>query len=122
MRIPLRVAVAASALVISGLACGGPQDGPATGPALLIANQQGEPGSSPVKVNATFEGRNPFGGGTIVESRVPEGRKALRIEKSYASIEEAQSWSGYDYLKVDLDSLAAVPMGLDIEIRDAAGS
>ncbi len=104
------------AVLSSSLACGGVHLGLVSDPQEPSGAGSGEP----VKVIATFEGRNPFGGGTIVEGRVPEGHKALRIDKSYASIEEAQSWSGYDYLKVDLDSLATVPMGLDLEIRDAA--
>ncbi len=49
----------------------------------------------------------------------PEGRKALRIDRSYVSMELAQNWIGYDYLEADLDSDAKEPMNLDIEIRDA---
>jgi hypothetical protein len=89
------------------------------GQSLEVTPGDDKPGSPTAKVIATFEDRNPFGGGTIVEGRVPEGQRALRIDRSYASMEGPQNWLGYDYLKVDLDSAARVPMSLIIEIRDA---
>ena len=48
-----------------------------------------------------------------------EGRKALRIDRSYASMDQPQDWLGYDFLKADLDSQATRPMNLTVEIRDA---
>ena len=47
-------------------------------------------------------------------------RYALRIDKGYASLEQAQDWLGYDFLKADLFTDARKPMNLDVEIRDTA--
>ena len=49
-----------------------------------------------------------------------EGRKSLRIDKSYVSLDQAQDWVGYDFLKADLFTDARKPMNLDVEIRDTA--
>ncbi len=76
--------------------------------------------SPPVKPIATFEDDNPFSGGVLVEAGCAEGRKALRIDRSYASLERPQDWVGYDFLKAELDSAASVPMNLSIEVRDTA--
>ena len=61
----------------------------------------------------SFSERNPFGGGTVVDN----GR-ALRIERSYVSLDRKMDWTGYDYLKIDLDVDAKEPLSLNIEIRD----
>ena len=69
-----------------------------------------------VKPIATFENGNPFSGGEVVASHASEGRKALRVDKGYASMEQAQDWLGYDFLKADLftgRSQAAEPLRRD---------
>ena len=50
----------------------------------------------------SFESGNPFSGGEIVATHASEGRKSLRFDKGYASMEQAQDWLGYDFLKADL--------------------
>jgi hypothetical protein len=74
----------------------------------------------PVKEITSFEDKNPFDGGTVVEQHATDGRKALRLERSYAGMEGAQDWTGYDYLKADLYTDAQGPLDLSIEIQDAA--
>ena len=41
----------------------------------------------------SFDDRNPFSGGVVVAARTAEGRKALRIDRSYVSMEQAQNWA-----------------------------
>jgi len=72
-----------------------------------------------VKTIAGFEDRNPFSGGVVIATRAPEGHKALRIDRSYVTMDQPQNWLGYDILKVDLAAEAKEPMKLGIEIRDA---
>jgi hypothetical protein len=67
---------------------------------------------------ASFEDRNPFSGGVVVTDRAASGRRSLRIDRSYASLEGRQDWRGYDFLTVDLDTDAKKPMNLDLEVRD----
>ena len=74
----------------------------------------------PVKLITSFEDRNPFGGGTLVEQHATDGAKALRIDRSYVSMDGAQDWIGYDYLKADLYTDAQEPLKLYVEIRDRA--
>jgi hypothetical protein len=90
-------------------ACGTPLDsGPAaaSGPA--------------VKPIATFESGNPFSGGQVVASRSSRGGRALRIDRSYVSLDHPQDWRGYDFLKADLETASDRPLSLSIEVRDAA--
>ena len=61
----------------------------------------------------SFQERNPFDNGTVVDN----GR-ALRIDKSYAATHRPMNWSGYDFLKIDLEIQADEPLSLYIEIRD----
>ena len=68
---------------------------------------------------ASFEDRNPFSGGVVVAVHATEGRKALRIDRSYVSLDQPQDWLGYDFLKADLYSDARKPMDLIVEIRDS---
>ncbi len=82
-----------------------------------VASRQSAP---TVKLIADFEGRNPFSGGVVVDSRALEGREALRIDRSYVSLDQPQDWEGYDFLKAEADSSAPGPMRLAIEIWDAA--
>ena len=73
----------------------------------------------PVKPIASFEDKNPFGGGTVVAGMPPSGGKALRIDRSYVSMDQPQDWPGYDFLKADLYTDATKPLDLYVEIRDA---
>jgi hypothetical protein len=90
-------------------ACGAPLEGSKTVAAV-----------PPVKLIASFEGKNPFDGGTIVSQHATEGSKALRIDKSFVSLGKPQDWLGYDFLKADLYTDAQDPLPLYIEIRDTA--
>lgn len=75
------------------------------------------PAAKPI---ASFEEKNPFDGGTVVTEHATDGRKALRIDKSYVSMGGPQDWSGYDLLKADLYTDAKDPLPLYVEVRDAA--
>jgi hypothetical protein len=71
-----------------------------------------------VRLVAPFEDKNPFDGGQRVERHATDGRKSLRIDKSYVCMDRPQNWLGYDFLKADLYSDAQEPMQLYVEIRD----
>jgi len=71
-----------------------------------------------VKRIVSFEGRNPFDGGTVTDRHATHGSKTLRIDRGYVSMDAAQNWSGYDYLKADVYTDATRPVELYIEIRD----
>jgi hypothetical protein len=71
-----------------------------------------------VRSVATFEDRNPFSGGAVVEENAAEGKKALRLDRSYAILDGDQDWTGYDYLKAELFTAAPDPLQLYVEIRD----
>ncbi|MBV8130254.1 MAG: hypothetical protein JO114_21605 [Planctomycetaceae bacterium] len=73
-----------------------------------------------VKLLASFEDRNPMSGGIVVGVHASQGRKSLRLDRSYVSLEEPQDWLGYDFLKADLYTEARKPLDLYVEIRDAA--
>lgn len=77
-------------------------------------------GGPPLKQITSFEDRHPFREGTVVEQHATDGKRALRIDRSYASMDGPQDWSGYDYLKADLYVPADDPLELCVEIRDAA--
>ncbi len=68
----------------------------------------------------SFEDGNPFDGGEVVIRNATDGKKALRIDKSYVSMDEPQDWSDYDYLKADLYVDADEPLRLYVEVRDTA--
>ncbi len=72
----------------------------------------------PVKVIASFEERNPFSGGEVVEEHATDGKKALRIDHGFAAMDAPQSWAGYDTLKADVYTDAKDPMELTVEVRD----
>ena len=69
---------------------------------------------------ASFEDKNPFGGGTVVARHATEGERALRIDRSYVSMEAPQDWTGYDYVKADVHTDAKGPLQVYFEVRDAA--
>jgi hypothetical protein len=73
-----------------------------------------------LKQITSFEETSPFDGGAVVEEHATDGRKALRIDKSFAGMDGAQSWTGYDYLKADLYTDSKQPLDLYVEIRDTA--
>ena len=87
---------------------------------LRLQVKKAATGGPRVKLIASFESGNPFSGGEVVAMHASEGRKALRMDKDYASLEQAQDWLGYDFLKADLFTEARKPMNLYVEIRDTA--
>jgi hypothetical protein len=92
----------------------------ACGTALGSSSDTTVASSPTIKLIADFESGNPFSGGTLVASAASTGGKALRIDSSYASLDQPQDWRTYDFLKADLDTSADKPLALTIEIRDAA--
>ena len=75
----------------------------------------------PIKQIASFEeDKNPFDAGTPVAAHATHGKKALRIDKSYACMDGPQDWLGYDYLKADLYTDAKDPLELYVEVRDVS--
>jgi hypothetical protein len=73
-----------------------------------------------VKRITSFEDKNPFENGVVVREHATDGRNALRIDRSYAVMDGAQDWTGYDYLKADLYTDAKDPLELYLEVRDTA--
>ena len=73
-----------------------------------------------VKPLTSFEDKSPFSAGQLVEQHATDGKKSLRLDKSYTTWLAPQDWSGYDYLKADLYTDAARPLDLYVEIRDQA--
>jgi hypothetical protein len=71
-----------------------------------------------VKIITSFEDRNPFNGGAVVEEHATDGKKALRIDHGFAAMDGPQSWAGYDFLKADVYTDAKDPMELSIEVQD----
>jgi hypothetical protein len=98
-RVSLRTACIAIALVVP----------------VVVASAADGPILKPI---ASFEERNPFSGGVVVEMHATSGRKALRIDKSFVSLDQTQNWLGYDFLKADLYTDARKPMNLGVEVRD----
>lgn len=90
-------------------ACGSPLEG-----SKVVA------AGPPVKLITSFEDRNPFGGGTVVNAHATAGDKALRVDRGYVSLDAGQDWSGYDYLKADVYTDAKAPLEVTVEIRDKA--
>ena len=74
----------------------------------------------PVKLITSFEDRNPFSPGTVVSEHATHGARALRIDKSYVSMDDLQDWSGYDTIKADVHTDAKAPTKLYFEVRDKA--
>ena len=62
------------------------------------------------KLITSFEDKNPFEGGTVVEAHATDGRKALRIDRSYVAMIGPQDWLGYDFLKADCYTDAKDPL------------
>lgn len=87
----------------------------ACGAALAARTQAAGP---PVRPITSFEERNPFGGGTVVEQHATDGKRALRIDRSFVSMDKAQDWTGYDYLEADVYTDAKKPLQLYVEVRD----
>ncbi|MCY3019091.1 MAG: DUF6067 family protein [Planctomycetota bacterium] len=74
----------------------------------------------PIKLITSLEDKNPFDAGTVVEEHATDGKKALRIDRNWASIVGPQDWTGYDFLKADLYTDSKAPLELYVEIRDTA--
>ena len=83
-----------------------------------LASDKSEAAGPPVKVITSFEDRNPFGGGTVVEEHAADGKKALRIDSDSVALDGPQSWVGYDSLKADVYTDAKDPLELTVEVRD----
>ena len=62
----------------------------------------------------SFRDGNPFENGVVVD----DGR-ALRIDKGYLVLNRKLDWSGYDFLKIDMDLDAKEPLDFYMEIHDA---
>ncbi|MCC7490907.1 MAG: hypothetical protein IT204_01090 [Fimbriimonadaceae bacterium] len=77
----------------------------------------------PSRLLASFEDGQvaPFspGAAAVVAEHASDGRRALRLDRSYLSWEGPQDWSGYDYLVVDAYNPDAAPQQLYLEVRDA---
>jgi hypothetical protein len=71
-----------------------------------------------IRLITSFEDGNPFTGGTVVSQQASDGKKALRIDKGYVSLDAAQNWAGYDYFEADVYTAAKKPLELYVEIRD----
>ena len=87
-------------------------------PGIRDAERSDESNQPKFKLITSFEDRNPFSGGVVVAAHATSGRRSLRIDRSYVSLEKPQVWLGYDFLKVNLFTSANKPLGLDVEIRD----
>jgi hypothetical protein len=74
----------------------------------------------PVKRITSWEDKNPFAGGAVVEQHASDGNQALRVDRSYVVMDGPQDWSGYDFLKADLHVEADDPLQLYVEVRDTA--
>ncbi|MFI5457086.1 MAG: hypothetical protein ACHRXM_16700 [Isosphaerales bacterium] len=107
MRDSIRVVSLAMSLVVPCCLCG-------TRLEATSAVADG-PGVKPI---TSFEDGNPFSGGVLVEMHATTGRRALRIDSSYVSLDQPQNWLGYDFLKADLFTDSRKPLNLDVEIRD----
>ena len=70
------------------------------------------------KLITSFEEKSPFENGTVVEAHATDGRKALRIDRSYVVMVQPQNWVGYDFLKVDCYTDSKDPLPLSVEIHD----
>ncbi len=86
----------------------------------LLEAAKAEVAVEPVKPITSFEGKNPFSGGAVVTQHASDGKKALRIDEGYVSMEAAQDWTGYDYVKADVHTDAKDPLRLYFEVRDTA--
>ena len=83
-----------------------------------LAAKKGTAKGPNVKLITSFEDRNPFDPGTVVSTHATDGKKALRIDRGFVSMDEKQNWSGYDYLKADVYTDAKAPLELYVEVRD----
>jgi hypothetical protein len=88
-------------------------------PEISNSNARGVTAGAKVKLITSFEAGNPASGGTIVDEHATSGRRSLRIDRSYVSLDQPQVWQGYDFLKIDVFTPAQRPLDLDVEIRDA---
>jgi hypothetical protein len=95
----------------------------------LTAKKKGEAVSGPpVKLITSFEDDCPFQAGdgpakaVVVEEHATDGKKAMRIDKSYNNMVGPQVWSGYDYLKLGVYTDAKAPVSFGICITDTGSS
>ena len=92
----------------------------ACGTALVASAGAARPDSPSAKLIASFENGSPFSPGTVVAEHATEGQKALRLDGGYTSMDTAQDWTGFDYLKADLFNAADSAQRLMVEIRDTS--
>ncbi|MBI2300187.1 MAG: hypothetical protein HYU66_14790 [Armatimonadetes bacterium] len=90
-------------------ACGSPLEAPRNAPT-----------GPPARPITSFEDKNPFDGGTLVDIHTTDGAKALRVDKNWVSMDAPQDWSGYDYVKADCFTDAKAPLQVYFEVRDSA--
>ncbi len=89
---------------------------------ILLACHPGPPaGAEPAtRMLADFEaGKAPFSGGRLERGTPIAGRASLRVNRRYASLDERQDWSGFDYLRLDVYNPQPHPARFLVEIRDA---
>lgn len=86
----------------------------------LLETRQAAPAGPPIRSITSFEDKNPFDGGQLVEQHATDGRRALRIDRSYVCMSADQDWTGYDFLKADFFNPADQPAKLYVEVRDKA--
>ena len=75
----------------------------------------------PPKTLASFEDGTlkPFSGqATVVDQHATDGKRAIKWNNEYISIDTPQNWVGYDYLKADFFVEGDKPIDFYIEIRD----
>jgi hypothetical protein len=82
--------------------------------------QAGSPAGPDVQLITSFEDKNPLSGGEVVAEHATDGTKALRIDRSYVSLDGMQNWTPYDYLQVDVHTDADKPLDLYFEVHDTS--
>jgi len=77
--------------------------------------------SPAVKVFADFEEgeKKLFVPGKIVAEHATRGKRALRVDKSYSSMDVKQDWSEHDFVHFDVYNPKPIPARLYVEVRDA---
>jgi hypothetical protein len=68
---------------------------------------------------ASFETSNEMSGGKPVAEHATEGGKSLLLTNGSANLAGKFDWRGFDFLTFDTYSVAAKPLPLMVEIRDA---
>jgi hypothetical protein len=109
-RVPIRLPLIAAAILAAAIMPSAPP-----GPTGASAEKPSGPAVKPI---TSFEGENPFEGGTVVAAHATDGARALRIDQGYVIMRAPQNWAGYDYLKVDTYVEGSRPVPVTVEIQD----